>query len=55
MQAEPKKNEAELHADAWERVEHAVDVVSRSAPQPRIKIVTPKIAKVQSKKRRKLT
>jgi hypothetical protein len=31
----PKAAEIELHPDAWERFEKAVDVVMRSPPKPR--------------------
>jgi hypothetical protein len=54
MQDDPKKAEPELHADAWERFERAVDVVAKSAPQPRTKSATPKGTQVaQSKKARR--
>lgn len=31
----PKGDEIELHPDAWERFEKAVDVVMRSPPKPK--------------------
>jgi hypothetical protein len=36
--SEPKKtNDLELHPDAWQRFERAVDVVAKSPPQHRTK------------------
>jgi hypothetical protein len=47
---EPKKYKAdELHADAWERFESAVNIVAKSPPQHRAKSVPVK-AKKQPKK-----
>jgi hypothetical protein len=45
---DPKQKEIELEPDAWQRFERAVDVVSKSPPQPRTK-PTPK------KRRKKLS
>jgi hypothetical protein len=34
---EEQKEEIELHSDAWERFEKAVDKISKSGPQPKLK------------------
>jgi hypothetical protein len=49
---DPKKEQPDLHADAWQRFERAVDVVAKSSPQPRTKPTTVDDTR-QPKKRRK--
>jgi hypothetical protein len=47
-----KKSEIELHSDAWERFEHATNVLAKSPPQHRgaKKKVAPKKAKKKATK-----
>jgi hypothetical protein len=37
MRKRPSDQSAELHSDAWDRFERAIDVVAKSPPQHRIK------------------
>jgi hypothetical protein len=45
---EKDKTQVELHPDAWQRFERAIDVVAKSPPQHR---ATPKRAKKASKRK----
>jgi hypothetical protein len=49
--ANDSRKEVELHADAWQRFERAVDVVAKSPPQHRTKKVKRSKARRKPKKR----
>jgi hypothetical protein len=52
MVKEPRKpSDLEIHPDAWERFERAVDVVAKSPPQHRVK--TENASKTTQTKRKK--
>jgi hypothetical protein len=51
--AKPPHPKIEFEPDAWERFERAIDVVAKSPPQHRTKIVAPK-SKEPAKKHRKI-
>lgn len=53
MQDDQKKDEPELHSDAWQRFERAVDVVSKSSPQHRAKAPQSKDAAKQKKPKKR--
>jgi hypothetical protein len=44
--------DVELHQDAWQRFERAIDVVAKSPPQHRVKAKASRAGKTRTSKRR---
>jgi hypothetical protein len=51
MAKDTEKKEIELHPDAWERFERAVDIVRKSPPQHKVQKKAKKKSKAGAKKK----